>query len=180
MLVFRQIAQEVSGDEFSEDFLLGHVDVDDPQRSLPRVARDPARMAQIESFLTRLSSTHDLHRGDARSMEFLRPESVQLVVTSPPYWSLKRYRETDGQLGHIDGWGLMRAQSAGWRPAPFGGLLLAPTRATSLSARHRKGSLPVGVGDVPARKGQYRLRGCLIRRRCRCVKHVAFNEFLTF
>jgi DNA modification methylase len=24
-----------------------------------------------------------------------------LAVTSPPYWTLKRYRETDGQLGHV-------------------------------------------------------------------------------
>jgi DNA modification methylase len=31
----------------------------------------------------------------------LRPDSVHLVVTSPPYWTLKEYRDTAGQLGHI-------------------------------------------------------------------------------
>jgi DNA modification methylase len=27
--------------------------------------------------------------------------AVHLVLTSPPYWTLKEYRDTDGQLGHI-------------------------------------------------------------------------------
>jgi len=34
-------------------------------------------------------------------MPFLGDESIHLVVTSPPYWTLKRYNQTDGQLGHI-------------------------------------------------------------------------------
>lgn len=29
-------------------------------------------------------------------------ESVHLVVTSPPYWNLKRYNDNPGQLGHIE------------------------------------------------------------------------------
>jgi DNA modification methylase len=32
----------------------------------------------------------------------LAPESVHLVLTSPPYWTLKEYRDTQGQLGHVD------------------------------------------------------------------------------
>lgn len=35
-------------------------------------------------------------------MERLRPESVHLVLTSPPYWTLKEYRHSLGQLGHIE------------------------------------------------------------------------------
>ncbi|WP_296452382.1 site-specific DNA-methyltransferase [Rubinisphaera sp.] len=31
----------------------------------------------------------------------LEPESVHLIVTSPPYWSLKKYQDSEGQLGHI-------------------------------------------------------------------------------
>ncbi len=34
-------------------------------------------------------------------MSFLEDGSVHLVVTSPPYWNLKRYNESPGQLGHI-------------------------------------------------------------------------------
>jgi site-specific DNA-methyltransferase (adenine-specific) len=54
-----------------------------------------------------LESTKTLHRliqADARSMSFIPDGSVHLVVTSPPYWTLKRYNETDGQLGHVNGY----------------------------------------------------------------------------
>jgi DNA modification methylase len=40
--------------------------------------------------------------GDARDMSFLDDESIHLVVTSPPYWNLKRYNENPDQLGHIN------------------------------------------------------------------------------
>ncbi|MBN2266738.1 MAG: hypothetical protein JW725_00155, partial [Candidatus Babeliaceae bacterium] len=40
--------------------------------------------------------------GDARDLSFLDDESVHLVVTSPPYWNLKRYNENPSQLGHIE------------------------------------------------------------------------------
>ncbi len=43
---------------------------------------------------------HRLIRGDARNLSFLDDASVHLVVTSPPYWTLKRYREHPDQLGH--------------------------------------------------------------------------------
>ena len=35
-------------------------------------------------------------------MTFLEPGGVHLIVTSPPYWTLKEYRETDGQLGYVE------------------------------------------------------------------------------
>lgn len=44
---------------------------------------------------------HRLIQGDARSFPYVPNESVHLVVTSPPYWKLKRYNENDRQLGHI-------------------------------------------------------------------------------
>jgi len=49
-----------------------------------------------------VSSFHRLINGDARDLFFLEDESIHLVVTSPPYWNLKRYNENSGQLGHID------------------------------------------------------------------------------
>ncbi len=45
---------------------------------------------------------HRLILGDARRMDFIRDESVHLVVTSPPYWNLKRYNDNAGQLGNIE------------------------------------------------------------------------------
>lgn len=47
-------------------------------------------------------TTHRLINGDARDLSFLSDESVHLVLTSPPYWNLKRYNEAPNQLGHID------------------------------------------------------------------------------
>lgn len=46
-------------------------------------------------------TTHKLILGDARSMSYLPDGSVHLAVTSPPYWTLKRYNEAPGQLGHV-------------------------------------------------------------------------------
>lgn len=47
-------------------------------------------------------TTQDLHLGDARDMGWIADESVHLVLTSPPYWTLKQYPEQDGQLGSIE------------------------------------------------------------------------------
>ena len=43
-----------------------------------------------------------LINGDARDLSFLSDESIHLVVTSPPYWNLKRYNESPDQLGHVN------------------------------------------------------------------------------
>lgn len=45
---------------------------------------------------------HRLHRGDARDLSWIPDESVHLVVTSPPYWVLKDYEHSVGQLGDIE------------------------------------------------------------------------------
>ena len=45
---------------------------------------------------------HEIRLGDARDLSFLEDESVHLVVTSPPYWTLKEYPTLDGQLGAIE------------------------------------------------------------------------------
>lgn len=44
---------------------------------------------------------HRLINGDARDLSFIGDDSIHLVVTSPPYWNLKRYNENPDQLGHI-------------------------------------------------------------------------------
>lgn len=47
------------------------------------------------------NTVHRLINGDARDLSFIEDSSVHLVVTSPPYWNLKRYNEHPDQLGHI-------------------------------------------------------------------------------
>ena len=48
-----------------------------------------------------MKTTHRLIQGDSRQMSFIKDESVHLVVTSPPYWTLKRYNDNESQLGHV-------------------------------------------------------------------------------
>ncbi|MBF6560999.1 MAG: site-specific DNA-methyltransferase [Candidatus Binataceae bacterium] len=45
---------------------------------------------------------HEVRLGDARDLSFVPDESIQLVVTSPPYWTLKEYPGADAQLGSIE------------------------------------------------------------------------------
>jgi DNA modification methylase len=76
-------------------------DLVDPQRALPRIAKDPELVAAIEANLRTFPTTHRLTLQDARHMSGFAPESVHLVVTSPPYWTLKEYRDSEGQMGAI-------------------------------------------------------------------------------
>ena len=46
-------------------------------------------------------TTHRLHLGDARDLRWIKDESVHLVVTSPPYWTLKEYEPSKAQMGAI-------------------------------------------------------------------------------
>jgi site-specific DNA-methyltransferase (adenine-specific) len=46
-------------------------------------------------------TTHLIREGDARDLSFIETESVHLVVTSPPYASLKEYPDHPGQLGNL-------------------------------------------------------------------------------
>jgi len=67
----------------------------------PAIAKNRALMAQIAEAVQSLPTSHDLHCADATDLSFVDDESVHLVVTSPPYWTLKKYREHDRQLGHV-------------------------------------------------------------------------------
>lgn len=47
------------------------------------------------------ATTHTVHCGDSRNLEWIPDGSVHLVVTSPPYWTLKEYPPNNKQLGLI-------------------------------------------------------------------------------
>ena len=74
--------------------------LEDLARDLPRLAKDSSAVAEIEAALRQVPTKHKIFLGDARCADFA-PGSVQLVLTSPPYWTLKEYRRCDGQLGWI-------------------------------------------------------------------------------
>ncbi|HBI46010.1 MAG TPA: methyltransferase [Planctomycetales bacterium] len=74
--------------------------LNDVQRDIPRLAKDQTLTAEIERAIPHIPTTHDVYRQDSREIQ-LPPGSVHLVLTSPPYWTLKEYNKTDGQLGHV-------------------------------------------------------------------------------
>jgi modification methylase len=48
------------------------------------------------------ATTHRLHLGDGRNLSWIPDASVHLVVTSPPYWTLKEYAPGNrDQMGHF-------------------------------------------------------------------------------
>ena len=45
-------------------------------------------------------TTHNIIFGDSRSLNKINDESVQLIITSPPYWQLKDYG-AGNQIGYM-------------------------------------------------------------------------------
>ena len=75
--------------------------LENPQTAIPAIAKDARLTSLIDNAVRSIPTTHRLFLRDARSLGDLEPESVHLVLTSPPYWTLKEYRHSDGQLGHV-------------------------------------------------------------------------------
>jgi DNA modification methylase len=101
-------------------------------------------MAAIEQEVRRVPTTHDLHLGDARSMTFLKQESVHLVLTSPPYWTLKEYRRSEGQMGYIAGYDefldeLSKVWRSCWDALVPGGRLVIVVGDVCLSRKRNNG-----------------------------------------
>lgn len=71
------------------------------QRAIPALAKDPSIARQIEQAVRRIPTSHHLICGDSRRMDTIPDGSAHLIVTSPPYWTLKEYPTRSGQLGLI-------------------------------------------------------------------------------
>jgi DNA modification methylase len=127
------------------EFLLKEVgEITNHQTDLPRIAKDSKIVAAIEAKLEQLPTQHDLYRGDARRFNFLAPESVHLVVTSPPYWTLKKYNVSEGQMGYIADYDafldeLDRVWAACLHALVPGGRLVCVVGDVCLSRRKNKG-----------------------------------------
>ncbi|MBX3744740.1 MAG: site-specific DNA-methyltransferase [Verrucomicrobiae bacterium] len=110
-------------------------DVPIDQRAIPKLARDAKLLREIRYAVQSIPTRHDLHLADSTAFKLLPPESVHLVLTSPPYWTLKRYRDHKGQLGHVKDYGAFLDQlDTIWR--------------TCFDALVPGGRLIIVVGDV--------------------------------
>lgn len=133
----------------------------DPQKGIPRLAKDPSVTAEIERALSHVPTTHRIFRQDARTME-LEPESIHLVVTSPPYWTLKEYNPGAGQLGSVQEYDRFLGElDSVWRRCfealVPGGRLVCVVGDVCLSRRQNKGRHTV----VPLHSS--------IQERCRAI-----------
>ncbi len=56
----------------------------------------------MQKTIHEIHTSHCLINGDARDLSYVNNESVHLVITSPPYWNLKKYNDSPAQMGHIN------------------------------------------------------------------------------
>ena len=77
---------------------LFHISNLDLQKEIPRLAKDDKVTSEIRSLRANIPTTHEVICMDSRGWR-PRESAVHLVVTSPPYWNLKEYPDTKGQLG---------------------------------------------------------------------------------
>jgi DNA modification methylase len=117
--------------------------LDNPQIAIPAIAKNGYLVGLIDDAIRRIPSSHDLYLGDARNLR-LEPESVHLVLTSPPYWTLKKYIDTKGQLGDIEDYETFLAElDTVWNLCLHalvpGGRLICVVGDVCLSRRKNKG-----------------------------------------
>jgi len=134
--------------EVAEDILARHapgvsLDAAALSMALPALAKQPAATAEIEEAAKSLPTEHNLHHGDARDMAQVEDESLELVLTSPPYWTLKEYPGREGQMGSIEDYEEFLGQLAlvwneCWRVLVEGGRLIIVVGDVCL-ARKRHG-----------------------------------------
>ncbi len=72
------------------------------QDTIPTIAKSPKLMKKIEDAIQHVHTHHDLFCADSRTFNGLEYKSIHMVLTSPPYWTLKKYADGEGQLGHVD------------------------------------------------------------------------------
>jgi site-specific DNA-methyltransferase (adenine-specific) len=56
---------------------------------------------QLPPLTDTQATEHIFHRGDARELDWIADESIHVVITSPPYWTLKKYNDHPQQMGDI-------------------------------------------------------------------------------
>ena len=87
---------------------------------------------------------HQLVLGDARDLSFIADSSVHLVLTSPPYWSLKKYEDNPHQMGNMQDYEhflseLQKVWGHAFRILVPGGRLVCVVGDVCLSRRKNKG-----------------------------------------
>src|SRR5437867_2573033 len=80
-----------------QELIAGLPTADNTPASLDALLKANQRLRNLEWPSPFGATGHDVHLGDARNLEWIPDESVHLVVTSPPYWTLKDYNQHSNQ-----------------------------------------------------------------------------------
>ena len=136
--------EPVYGSNLAEFVPIELLPLENPQTDLPRIAKDEDLIRRIEEAVREVPTTHTISLGDARDMAHIEAKSVHLVVTSPPYWTLKEYRDSTGQMGHIEDYDeFLRELDKVWshclRALVPGGRLICVVGDVCLSRRENNG-----------------------------------------
>src|SRR5437588_2751173 len=75
---------------------------DNTPQSMDALLRANGQLRKLQWPEPFRSTAHAVHLGDARDLDWIANESVHLVVTSPPYWTLKQYNAHEQQMGAIE------------------------------------------------------------------------------
>lgn len=69
--------------------------------AIPQIAKSKAKISELNEKVSRIDTKHLISQKDSRDLSFLEDESIQLAITSPPYWNLKKYDDYEDQIGNI-------------------------------------------------------------------------------
>src|SRR5438093_9350846 len=83
------------------EILAGLPEQDNAPDALRRLLEANRELRHLEWPEPLSHTSHTIRIGDSRTLDWLTDASVDLVVTSPPYWTLKDYNDHPKQLGAI-------------------------------------------------------------------------------
>lgn len=69
-------------------------------------------MSALRQAQREVPTRHRIVQGDARDLSGIPDQSVHLVVTSPPYWTLKKYNDHESQLGDVQDYDTFNSELA--------------------------------------------------------------------
>jgi len=119
-------------------------DINVSQSLIPEIAKDKELISKIEAAIKEIPTKHIIYRSDSRERKNLDEKSIHLVVTSPPYWTLKKYNDCEGQLGDIENYEqfldeLDRVWNLCYKTLVPGGRLICVVGDVCLSRRKNNG-----------------------------------------
>jgi modification methylase len=131
-------------DDFSRFIPKEVGEIKNHQTDLPRIAKDKVAIAAIEQSLLDVPTSHKMVNGDARTLKGIKDETCHLVLTSPPYWNLKKYADSDNQLGDIEDYAdfiseLNKVWKSSFRALVPGGRLICVVGDVCLSRKRNNG-----------------------------------------